>query len=342
MPVMTPQARLSWESLSGEAEGLAADWTAAQAAVAPLLADLAALFGALDERLAAMQAGGGAGCGRARRLALLEAAEISWWCGDRVPPDRIGLHAAGQLAGAQADHAALARAAWVLRRLGDRPGPGDGIGHDAGPGRPRPPAAADRASALARFLGRPAAAEGPAIGRLAAALGAAGGLHPILQAALACQIWLPAGTPPAADPVRAGEAAVLAARLAALHCRGGASFLPLALGRGALWDGPPRPPRAAVWLAGGQRAVLAALRHLERLAAWEARAAARIAALPGRTPARLVAVLADEPQASAALLQRRTGTDRATVLRNLARLADLGLVREITGQQRYRIWTALL
>ena len=43
---------------------------------------------------------------------------------------------------------------------------------------------------------------------------------------------------------------------------------------------------------------------------------------------------------TAPLAERETGASRAAVQRNLDLLTDRGLLREITGKGRYRIWSA--
>lgn len=79
--------------------------------------------------------------------------------------------------------------------------------------------------------------------------------------------------------------------------------------------------------------------RLDRLAGWQARAAA---APSGRTPPRLVVALRDWPLLSVPMAEHLTGASRAAVRRNLDRLAGLGLVHEITGQGRFRVWAAAL
>ena len=91
-----------------------------------------------------------------------------------------------------------------------------------------------------------------------------------------------------------------------------------------------------------ERAALAGLMELDRVAAWQARAEAAAAGLTGRTPRRLIAALAAWPLVSAPMLEAETGASRAAVQRNLDRLGGMGLVREVTGQQRFRFWKAAL
>lgn len=314
-PDLPPLPRAERGDLTGLAE-----WEAAQAALAVELAQTAARFGALDERLRH------AGEGARQRLALLEVAELSWHAGDRIGPDRLALWVGLRLAGAQDDAQALARAGWAVRRLTGGPGPLDG-----------------GAGGLAAFLGRQeAGADLP--GRLddwAAALGAGATLHPIVRAAWAIGLWSLAEV----SPAEAGgiEAHVTAARLAAAAGRGGAVFLPVLLaGPQALRRDGPVARRLARWLAGAEQSCLAAMLQLDRVDAWAARATAALAHLSGRTPPRLIAALATWPMLSAPLAERLTGASRAAVQRNLDVMAAAGLIREVTGQGRFRLWAARL
>jgi hypothetical protein len=116
-------------------------------------------------------------------------------------------------------------------------------------------------------------------------------------------------------------------------------FLPLLLaGPQALRrDGSPQA-QLARWLIGAEQATLAALLHLDRLAAWREKAATKLARLSGRTPPRLVAALADWPMVSAPMAEAITGASRAAVQRNLDIMAADGLIREVTGHGRFRMW----
>lgn len=299
-----------------------APWQAAQADLAPDLAELAALFGSLDQRLQTAPAGPG------RRLALREAADLSWWAGDRLEQDRIALWA-GLRIGATDDTAqALARAGWALRRLSSGPSPAE-----------------DVAGFLERHTPR-AAPDGQGLADLGIIMAGGRELHPIVAAARLFHAWRILGVPGSADM----EAAVLAARVAAATGHGsrrdrgqGAPFLPLAQGglRALRGQGTARA-RLAAWLAGATQATLAALMHLDRLDAWRARAGALTADLSGATVPVLLDTLTVWPHLAAPLAQAETGASRAAVQRNLARLIQRGLVREVTGQGRYRVWTAVL
>ena len=295
-----------------------AAWRAAQDRLSGELAAVAVQFGALDERLRAGPEGW------RQRLALIEVEGLSWWSGDRITLDRLALWSGLRLAGAQEDSLALARSGWALRRLGGGP----------------PPDAGGWIDGVAQFLGRHATAGTDLPGAdLAEVMRQASDLHPVTRAAILFQFWRMLGHGPATDI----EAAVMAMRLAAGMGRGHASFLPLAqAGFGGLRAAGAELPRLAAWLAAAEQAVLAALLHLDRVADWSARADAALAGCSGRTPAALAAVFAGWPMVTAPMAEARLGSSRAAVQRNLDLLQERALIREITGQGRYRVWTAAL
>ncbi len=75
----------------------------AEAGNAARLARIAGRIGALDDQLQR-------GCeGRRHRPALIEAAYLSWFIGDRVSPDRLALWISMCLSGVQDDTGTLAR-----------------------------------------------------------------------------------------------------------------------------------------------------------------------------------------------------------------------------------------
>ena len=307
-PMLAPLPR------AGLGEGdLAVPWEQAQAALALPLARAAARLGALDDRLLR------APTGWRHRLALIEAADLSWLAGERVAPERLGLWLALRLAGVQEDAQALTRVGWAVRRLSGGLGPEEG---------------------LQAFLGRHEPGQGaePLAGRIEgwqSVMAEAGRLHPLARAAFGFHLWPMAGLGHQGDRL---EAAVMAARLAAQDCRGGAIFAPLSLhgaGRG------PNDPEARlrVWIEGVDSAVLKAMRLLDALDRWQTEARDRTAKLSGRTPGRLLAVLAEWPLVSAPMAEHLTGASRAAVQRNLTWLTDHGLIREVTGQGRYRFWS---
>ena len=294
------------------------DWAKAEAAHAALLARVAGRLGALDDRLMRGPEGW------RHRLALIEAADLSWFAGDRVSSDRLALWVSMRLSGAQDDPNALARVGWAVRRLTCGPGPkGD----------------------LAAFLDRrdPENIEDSAerlkdrAGGWLDVIAAAANLHPITRACMGFHLWNLAGLGQHGDQL---EAAVTASRIATSDGHG-AIFAPLAMGgAGGLRSGGPPAERLERWLDGMESAVLTAMRHLDDIEAWSARAKHAMAMLSGRTPTFLRKTFTDWPLISAPMAEILTGASRAAVQRNLKLMDEMGLVQEISGQGRFRIWRA--
>jgi hypothetical protein len=297
-------------------------WRRAEARLAARLARVAGRLGALDERLRRGPVGW------RQRLALIEAADLGWLLGDRIAPDRLALWVALRLSGVAEDTAALARLGWAVRRLAGGPGPLADL--PAFLDRRDPLTAEDQADPFADRAG----------GWLAL-MAQAADLHPITRACAGFHQWGQAGLGQPGDRL---EAAVTAARIAAGD-GGGAVFAPLAMGgamgrtQGLAGQGAAAV-RLARWLEGMEAACLTAMRHLEDIEGWAARAEAAMAPLSGRTPPALRAVLCEWPLVSAPMAEALTGASRAAVQRNLAWMEGRGLVREVTGQGRFRMWRA--
>ena len=98
--------------------------------------------------------------------------------------------------------------------------------------------------------------------------------------------------------------------------------------------------RLVRWLDGMETACLTAMRHLDDIEAWSARAQATTGVLSGKTPPALCRVLTEWPLVSAPMAEQLTGASRAAVQRNLAWMEAQGLIREVTGQGRFRMWKA--
>ncbi|WP_333815580.1 hypothetical protein [Tabrizicola sp.] len=289
-----------------------ADWREAEAGLAAELADCAFDAGRLAERLRR------AGQGAVQRLALEEAAAVSWWTGDRIGADRLALWLSWRIGAAEKGGEALVRTAWAARRLAAPPSAGVG-------------------ATVADLLGEAGRGDAGFAGDVAAALAGVADLSPLVRGCAGFHLWRSLDERP--EHLRGLEAAVLGARLAGQGRR--LAFLPLALtGFGALTASGPPERRLAAWMQGAHRAVLAALMTLERVEVWRQLATAETDDLQGRTPARLVAALAAHPLLGAAEAEAETDASRAAVLRNLDLLQQRGLIREVTGQGRFRVWAA--
>lgn len=294
------------------------DWRKAEADNAARLARVAGRLGGLDERLRRGPEGW------RHRLALIEAADLSWFVGDRIGPDRLALWTTLRLSGVQDDTAALARVGWAVRRLTGGPGPEVDLA--AFVDRRDPENLADEAEP---FTDR--------AGGWLDLMAQAADLHPISRACMGFHMWSLAGLGRHGDRM---EAAVTAARIAASEGRG-AIFAPLAMGgAGGLRASGKAVDRLVRWLDGMETACLTALRHLDDIEAWSVRAETEMATLSGRTPQALRAVLTEWPLVSAPMAEATTGASRAAVQRNMAWMQARGLIREVTGQGRFRMWCA--
>ncbi len=294
------------------------DWRAAQSELSAELADLTLTFGALDERLRSGPEGW------THRLALMETSDLGWWTGDRISVDRLALWTGLRIGATHDDVQALFRAGWAVRRLSSGAAPAAG-GWETG------------LTAFLDRLAQGADATPESIVDLAEVMQNAEGLHPVTQSAISFHAWRAVSQGIGQDT----EAAVIAARHAASMGRGGALFMPLALsGPGALRGSGDPTGKLSAWILGAGQAALAGLLHLDRISAWEDKAREVTQDLSGRTPPRLIDALTAWPMVSAPLAEELTKASRAAVQRNFDLFAQRGLVREVTGQGRYRVWTA--
>lgn len=294
------------------------DWQRAEAGNAARLARVAGRVGALDDRLKRGPEGW------RHRLALMEAADLSWFVGDRISQDRLALWISLRLAGVQDDTTALARVGWAVRRLTGGLGPE--VDLSAFLDRRDPENMVDEAEPFADRAGS-----------WLDMMAQAAVLHPITRACLGFHLWRLAGLGQQGDRM---EGVVTAARIAASESKG-AIFAPLAMGgAGGLRAGGRPAERLARWLEGMEIACLTAMRHLDDIEAWSARAETEIAPLSGKTLPALRAALTEWPLLSAPMAESLTGASRAAVQRNLGWMEARGLIREVTGQGRYRMWCA--
>ena len=318
-------------------------WRAAEAGQAAQLAHVAARLGILDERLRRGPAGW------RQRLALIEASELSWLTQDRIGLDRLSLYMALRVSTAADDAQALYRIGWTVRRLAGGPGP---LGHRSTvadleafldrrdrPGQGESLKDTGAPIRMQELENREAfetrAASWLAMMRQAAAL------HPVTRACMGSHLWHVAELSPIDDPL---EAAVTAARVAVSDLAGSAGrpsviFAPIAMGGGVGFRAIGDPSaRLARWLSAMESAVFGALRRLEEIEAWNEAAAEVMAPLSGKTPPILREVFTSWPLVSAQMAEKITGAHRATVQRNIDWMEERGLIREVTGQGRYRMW----
>lgn len=304
-----------------------APWRQAQADHAAVLAEAAFAVGQLDADLAAMSPDDRAGA--TRRLGLIEVEAILWADGRPLPREDIGIELLD--AHASSDLEALRFSRWAMRRLEGR----------AETEQLRPFLGLHRVEASGEPTARRQTGRDFDLAAEAFWLGWQGGagLHPLVRAPFARMIWRLADLSPAE---LGGEAAVWIARDMAQACPA-LGFVPLGVAHRNLWhDSGPIPDRVETHLRQVARGAASARQMLAQVAHWRAEASETVARIKGANPGRVIAVLAAHPLLSAASVADRAGISRITAERLLAKLQQMGLVREITGAKRFRLWTAQL
>lgn len=298
------------------------DWLRAQGAAATQLARAAMALGRLDEVVAAM------GPGAVARIAAHEVEAMLWACGTPLRREEIGRDLMDARAGSDLNAMRLAR--WALRRL---EGQGEltdlrgflGLYRTAQTGLPE---IAPRPVGLAFDDAAEGFAEGMA--QIAAA-------HPITRAGFARRLWRLSEL--SAEGVVI-EPATWAARTMAEGCAA-LTFAPMGSFGRPLWQGFADGPDDLATLIGAvEQGATAARAALYRLRDWAGAARDATARIKGDNPARIIDALLAQPLASTAMVETAAGISRDTAERLLARMAGMGLVREVTGTRRFRLWTA--
>lgn len=164
-----------------------------------------------------------------------------------------------------------------------------------------------------------------------------GSLHALTRAAAGLFLWRRLQI---SAPDEALEPMVAAALMGA---GGQAPFLPVPEGVSPLHMRASNPQEAlrAFYQTVEQGAIAARL-EIERLLEWRQRAADVTADLSGRTPRSLIDTALRFPVFSAELVARLANCAPMSARRNLQLFEERGLLKEVTGQKRYRFWSAKL
>ncbi|SHH79361.1 helix-turn-helix domain-containing protein [Cognatishimia maritima] len=303
------------------------DWDRAERAEYKALVAAAEAVARYGARLAALPSD------VVERIALQSVAAILRSEGVWVKPEQIALFRALRIS-SQEETRDLERASWAVRRL-------IGMRH----GQPMD-------DGLRAFLGRQKVAQMQELPNDDRALGEEldhagedwvrlmqpmGGLHPLTRAACGLFLWRRMQITAPDEALEPMAAAVL------IGAGGQAPFLPMPEGMAALHMRASTPEDAVrSFYRAAEQGALAALLEVERLLTWRARAKEATADLSGRTPPSLVETALRFPVFSAELAARLANCAPMSARRNLKLFEERGLLREVTGQQRYRFWTALL
>lgn len=273
------------------------------------------------------------------RFAIASVSSVLRGEGLWLSPEQIALYQAFR-AGADDSARDLARAAWAMRRLGpdaQTVQPVDDLrgflGRSSGVNSPQIPPGGDRP--VGDVLDTLCADWSYAMTTLRDQM------HPLTRAAFGFALWRSMGITPWDEHL---EPTLAAMRIGALRQ---APFLPMVdghrLDRHALQPGGEGAvARLTTFYAAAEAGALWACMELDRLSAWRGRARQAISDLSGRTPPLLISCLLRMPVVSADLVADRTGCSRPAARRNLNLFSDRGLIREVTGQDRYRFWKAAI
>lgn len=168
-------------------------------------------------------------------------------------------------------------------------------------------------------------------------MGDVGDVHALTRAACGLFLWRRLQI---TAPDEALEPMVAAALIGAA---GQAPFLPVPEGVAPLHMRAKTPQEALEsFYQAAEQGALTALLEVERLLVWRAKAREATGDLSGRTPRSLVETALRFPVFSAELAARLADCAPMSARRNLKLFEDRGLLREVTGQKRYRFWSAQL
>ncbi|WP_120632637.1 helix-turn-helix domain-containing protein [Ruegeria sp. EL01] len=300
------------------------EWIAAQGTHAALLARAALAAGQLDMVVAGM--GPDAGQGALERLALREVEALAWAAGTPISLEEIGRD---QLqARVTTDPRALQQARWAVRRL-IADGPTDDLRGFLGLHRVE-------SQVVPRGLrGRITGKEfDEAATEFWANLAALSDAHVFTQAAFARYLWRLSELSAEEDHI---EGAVWAAKRMAQGCLT-LTFVPM--GQGARHPHGGGSEDLGSHFTAMEAGANSARIELQRLTMWRDRARDQTAFIKGTNPARIISALVAKPMATTKMIEQAVGTSRDTAERLLARMLEMGLVREVTGASRFRIWAA--
>lgn len=165
----------------------------------------------------------------------------------------------------------------------------------------------------------------------------AGDIHPLTRAACGLFLWRRFEISPidyALEPL------VVSSLIGA---GGAAPFLPMPEGMPQLHAHAADPFEALLrFYETVEQGALMSMLEMDRLVRWRSKAVEAIADLSGRTPRSIVDTALRFPVFSAELAARFADCSAMSSRRNLNLLQERGLLKEVTGQKRYRFWAALL
>ncbi len=327
----------AWPELGARDAALEPWLTAAQAPEV-----LLALVGAAEAqaRLETRLAHDPATTNGAGRLALSEAADAMWLAGDAGARDRLALYAHGRQAAVDSRDLL---ADWALRRLQGQGDPAAmtiaGLRSFLGLTRPRSGDAEEWVSDQVDLFPRPVGQElDEALGQWLDVAGRLDGRHRLIRAAVLHRAWRWLGLSGPEDPV---TPMIVCTRVGGAG--GGApGFAPLAGAARRLRTfavSGTEARRLAATLTAFEEAATEASLTCERLSIWRERAAK---AAGTRARRAVIEATAGAPVVSTKAIARRAGLTGQAVNGAARALSGQGIIQEVTGQSRFRLWKAAI
>ncbi|MBU2958964.1 hypothetical protein Q4511_15715 [Paracoccus sp. 1_MG-2023] len=269
--------------------------------------------------------------GLCKRFALLETEAMLWGQGLILSRDEIGREILE--ARSSSDPEALRLARWSMRRLAGQGAQSElrsFLGFHAMSGNEANPFIPDLPYRGREF--EEAEAE------FFAAIDDLGALDPLARGPAVLQLWRQSGL---LRPGQVVEPAVWSARHMASGAEG-VSFVPMGIHGRRVWSGSgPADLRLGAHLNAVEAGCREARLLADGLRDWSRRARHVLKGTSGDTADRLVRALVARPMLFAADAELMAGISRTTAVRLLTRLQSRGLLREITGTRRFRLWSAV-
>ncbi|MBK4217436.1 hypothetical protein JJJ17_16020 [Paracoccus caeni] len=305
-----------------------AQWIQAQRDNAVALADAALTVGRLDQLIIGLTPDMRQGA--LLRLAVIETEAMLWGQGTPLRREEIGRDLMDARAATDLDAMKLAR--WAIRRLEGQTALTD----------LRAFLALHRtdhtATGAAPFASRPMGRDFDDAARdFLSAFDRFSALHPLARAGAVQVAWRMAEL---SNPEDLIESAVWVGRDMARRCEA-LSFVPLGRHGRRVWlGGGEAASRLPKYLDAIRQGASEACQQLSRLFTWAEQAKSATRTIKGDNSARVIAALMTRPLLTTAMVEEHAGISRDTAERLLRRMQSEGIVREVTGTRRFRLWTA--
>jgi hypothetical protein len=321
-------------------------WFAAERNYLTELSEITFHLGMLSQKLKTL------GQGALDRLVRMEAVELSWAAGERLPFDKLHFYLSlRKLSTSPEQLAILQNVTWAYRAYHKGCDPMEDdirillerqeVTHPAdrhlsqsslSPNSASPSGLTSTILSSQMFTDR--------FGEWFEAMSQTRHLHPVTRSALAFFMWQAIEVTGRSSLY---EGAVVAQKLGRYSERNFLGFLPLAsAGHPVFQRVGTIEERLARWIKGATNASLRCLLEIERVEDWYERASPVVESKRGTNLALTRQLFVDYPMISSELMTERLGVSHATAMRLIESFTTAGLVKEVTGNSRFRLWRCKL